>query len=86
MAALQRKVTPSMTATDVVPSRLERSLQKLRDLLAARAGAPTGLIVYSGTSHLVMPPTRDTGILTFMTEGLEPGIMPAAGEALAGAP
>ena len=79
------KVTPSMTATDVAPTRLDRSLQKLRDFLVARAGAPTGLIVYSGTSHLVMPPTRDTDILTFMTEGLSPDMMPEQGDALADA-
>ena len=79
------KVTPSMTAVDVVPTRLDRALQKLRDFLVARAGAPTGLIVYSGTSHLVMPPTRDTDILTFMTEGLSPDMMPEQGDALADA-
>jgi Ca-activated chloride channel family protein len=79
------KVTPSMTATDVAPSRLERALQKLRDFVKAREGAPTGLVVYSGTSHLVMPMTRDADVLLFMTEGLEPAMMPEQGDALADA-
>ena len=32
------EVTPSMRTTDVQPSRLERAVQKIHDLLAARRG------------------------------------------------
>ena len=74
--------TPSMLATDVAPTRLARSLQKLHDYLATRGGAPTGLIVYSGSSHLVMPMTSDSDVLLFMTEGLGPAMMPRAGDSL----
>jgi Ca-activated chloride channel family protein len=74
--------TPSMLATDVAPTRLARSLQKLRDFLEAREGAPTGLIVYSGSSHLVMPMTTDSDVLLFMTEGLGPTMMPQEGDVL----
>src|SRR5262249_4015088 len=44
-------VSASMGQPDVPPTRLERAKQKVRDLLAARAGARTGLIAYAGTAH-----------------------------------
>jgi Ca-activated chloride channel homolog len=77
------KVTPSMMAEDVQPSRLERAKQKLNDLLKLRQGATTGLIAYSGSAHLVMPLTRDGDIIRIMAEGLAPETMPVEGDALA---
>lgn len=79
------KVTPSMMAQDVQPSRLERGKQKLHDLLEMRAGGATGLIAYSGSAHLVMPLTRDGRIIDIMAEGLGPGTMPVEGDVLADA-
>ncbi len=76
------KVTPSMMAEDVAPNRLERAKQKIRDLLAIRKGAATGLIVYSGSAHLLLPPTSDRRILTAMVEGVVPETMPKEGDAL----
>ncbi|VGO18418.1 vWA domain-containing protein [Pontiella sulfatireligans] len=72
----------TMLANDVPPNRLERAKQKLSDLLELRAGAPTGLIVYSGSAHLVMPLTTDGRILMQMIEDLEPESMPKEGHAL----
>lgn len=79
------EVSASMQATDVQPSRLERAQQKLYDLLALRRGDATGLIVYSGSAHLVMPLTRDERIIPLMLEELTPDLMPADGDALADA-
>jgi len=79
------KVTPSMTATDIQPSRLERAKQKIKDILNLREGAATGLIVYSGSSHTVMPLTRDNTIINNMLEGITPAIMPKDGDDLASA-
>ncbi len=76
------KVSTTMQATDVQPSRLERSKHKLRDLLELREGAATGLIVYSGSAHLVMPLTRDNRITTAMAADLSPDLMPVDGDAL----
>ncbi|WP_236960337.1 hypothetical protein [Methylobacterium durans] len=56
-AMIVLRVTPSMTTDDLAPTRLDRARQKLSDLLGLREGAATGLIAYSGTSHLVLPPT-----------------------------
>ena len=75
-------VSGSMLATDIAPNRLERAKHKLNDLLARRSGAPTGLIVYSGSAHLVMPLTTDTRIIQEMVEGLVPEFMPSEGRNL----
>lgn len=79
------KVSGTMLASDVQPSRLERAKLKLRDLLELRQGASTGLIVYSGSAHLVMPLTRDDRIVSAMVEDLTPELMPADGDALVAA-
>ena len=76
------KASSTMDATDVQPSRLERSKHKLRDLLKLREGASTGLIVYSGSAHLVMPLTRDDRMITAMAAELSPDLMPVDGDAL----
>ena len=73
------KASTTMNSTDVQPSRLERSKHKLTDLLERREGAATGLIVYSGSAHLVMPLTRDRRIVTTMAEEISSAIMPAPG-------
>jgi Ca-activated chloride channel family protein len=77
------KVSGTMQATDVQPSRLARAKHKLRDLMQARKGLSTGLIAYSGSAHLVMPLTRDDRIVSAMVEDLTPELMPADGDALA---
>lgn len=77
------KVTPSMETEDIAPSRLVRSTQKIKDLLAKRGAAKAALIAYSGTAHLVMPPTTDAGIINTFAASLEPKIMPEEGDAAA---
>lgn len=74
------KMDESMLATDVQPSRLERAKQKIEDLVNRRQGAATGLIVYRGSAHLVMPPTRDSRILVRMLQGVGPDVMPVPGD------
>lgn len=76
------KASTTMDGTDVQPSRLERSKHKLSDLLERRDGGATGLIVYSGSAHLVMPLTRDGRIVTAMAAEISPAIMPVDGDAL----
>jgi Ca-activated chloride channel family protein len=79
------KVTPSMDEQDVQPSRAERAVQKIHDLLELRSGARTGLIAYSGSAHLVMPLTKDAGIIESFAADLTPAIMPTEGNAAAAA-
>jgi Ca-activated chloride channel family protein len=84
-AMVVMKIAPSMQASDLQPSRLERAQHKLHDWLALRPGARAGLIAYSGSAHLVMPLTRDSRIVEQMAQALEPSVMPVQGEALADA-
>lgn len=74
------KVTPEMLAQDVQPSRLQRSVLKIHDLLETRSDTRTGLVAYAGSAHLVMPLTSDAGVINSFAAALEPGIMPMAGD------
>jgi Ca-activated chloride channel family protein len=87
--AIALKVTPSMQAADVQPTRQARAVEKIRDLLERRPGAKTALFAYAGSAHRVMPFTNDAGIVASFAEELSPDVMPkegaAANEALAAA-
>ncbi|ANN28689.1 hypothetical protein FORC17_3626 [Vibrio vulnificus] len=52
----------SMLQNDLPPSRLARSKQKIRDLLVARKGGSTGLVVFAGSAHVAMPVTQDSKV------------------------
>lgn len=79
------KVAPSMTTTDLAPTRLDRARQKIADILKVREGGATGLIAYSGSAHLVLPPTADREVVLAMAGALAPQIMPREGDRLADA-
>jgi len=74
------KITPEMLAQDIQPSRLQRSVLKIHDLLDLKKDIRTGLIAYAGSAHLVMPLTSDAGIINTFAAALEPGIMPVEGD------
>lgn len=84
-AMIVLKVTPSMMTPDLAPTRLDRARQKIADLLKLRDGMSVGLIAYSGSAHLVLPPTQDAGVLVDMARALSPSIMPREGDKLADA-
>lgn len=74
------KVTPEMLAKDIQPSRLQRSVLKIHDLLELNKGIRTGLIAYAGSAHLVMPLTSDAGIINSFAAALDPDVMPLEGD------
>jgi Ca-activated chloride channel homolog len=74
------KVTPTMLAQDIQPSRLARAAQKIHDLLAQRPGTLTALVAYAGSAHLVLPLTRDASLIEGFAAELAPGIMPVEGD------
>jgi Ca-activated chloride channel family protein len=76
------RVAPSMMTTDLAPTRLDRARQKIADLLKAHDGMPAGLIAYSGSAHLVLPPTPDRDIVLDLAQSLSPAIMPREGDRL----
>jgi Ca-activated chloride channel family protein len=57
--------------------------RKIRDLVALRAGARTGLIAYAGTAHAVLPPTDDPRLIETYLDALAPDLMPRDGSAAA---
>jgi len=81
-AMLVLKVAPSMLASDLAPTRLDRARQKIADLLGLREGAATGLIAYAGSAHLVLPPTPDRDVVLTMAQALAPELMPREGDRL----
>lgn len=74
---------PTMDAEDIQPTRLERAVHKIRDLLALRAGAPIALIAFAGTAHTVLPFTTDHHLVERMAEELSTDIMPVEGNSVA---
>jgi len=76
------KVTPTMLAEDVQPSRLARAVQKIDDFLALKAGQRSGLIAYAGTAHLAMPLTSDPEVIKTFAAALTPAAMPVEGDDL----
>ena len=73
-------VSGSMDQEDVQPSRLERAKQKIHDLLKSRGGARTGLIVFAGTAHTVIPLSNDPEIIRNFLDAIETAIMPRPGK------
>ncbi len=69
----------SMYATDITPSRLVRSRQKLLDLLENKTEGTTGLIAYAGDAHVVSPLTDDLRTIANLMPALTPDIMPVKG-------
>ena len=72
-------LSQTMDAIDVRPSRLERAKLKIRDLLARRPGARTALLVYAGSSHMVLPLTDDAALIQTYVDSLTTRIMPVHG-------
>lgn len=69
----------TMDAIDILPTRLERAKQKVRDLVAVRPGSRTALMVYAGSAHLVLPLTEDPQVLEVYLEALTTDLMPVGG-------
>ncbi len=73
-------LSQTMDATDVAPTRLERVKQKVRDLVKLRPGARTGLVVYAGSAHVVVPPAEDPAVLEIYLPALATRLMPVVGK------
>jgi Ca-activated chloride channel family protein len=78
-------LSQSMHATDIKPSRLERAKLKLLDLIKARKGGQTALIVYAATAFTVTPLTDDDNTIANLVPSLEPELMPAQGSNISSA-
>ncbi|MYZ45640.1 VWA domain-containing protein [Schauerella aestuarii] len=81
-------LAPSMDASDIQPSRMDAVQRKMLDLVAQRKGAKTGLLVYTGRAHTVLPSTDDPALMGLFIRALatdllsDPGTNAAAAIAL----
>lgn len=78
--AIAMDLGPTMNATDVSPSRLERAKLKVRDIMARRQGARTALFAYAGSAHMVLPLTDDASLIATYLAALSPALMPVPGK------
>lgn len=72
-------LSPSMRSEDLKPSRLVRARLKLIDILRERRDGLTGLLVYGGEAHAVVPLTEDTATIQGLAAALHPDLMPKPG-------
>jgi Ca-activated chloride channel family protein len=73
-------LSDSMNAQDIKPSRLQRALYKVSDLLKQRHEGQTALIVFSGAPFIVTPLTDDVATIQSLLPVLDTKIMPATGQ------
>ncbi|MEI2298138.1 VWA domain-containing protein [Ensifer sp. MJa1] len=78
--AIAIDLNPTMNATDISPTRLERAKLKAQDILNLRKGSRTALFAYAGSAHMVLPLTDDAALVKTYLAALSPAIMPVAGK------
>ncbi len=72
----------SMQSQDVQPSRLQRAIQEIDELLDLLHKQRVGLIVYSGHAHLYVPLTYDYAAMRFYLQDLPKITLPTRGSNL----
>ncbi|TKB48171.1 VWA domain-containing protein [Ferrimonas sediminicola] len=78
------KLSESMQATDLSPTRLVRAKQKIVELMRRRGDGQTALVAYAGSAHLAMPATDDRRMMWHLLDALDPKVMPSEGDRPAG--
>ena len=72
-------VSLSMDAGDVVPSRLERSKQEIRELLGGLRGNRVGILLFSGSPFLYCPLTLDVAAANLFLDAVKADVLPDPG-------
>ena len=72
----------SMNANDLTPSRLKRSVHKLRDILDRTQGDERGLVIYSDVPFVAALLTNDARVIEQMLPELSTNLMPVLGNRL----
>ena len=69
----------SMDATDLKPSRLNRAVLKITDILRSRKTGQTALLIYAGDAFTVSPLTDDVDTIIAQLPALDTGLPPTQG-------
>lgn len=72
-------LSQSMNATDIGPSRLQRTKFELKNLVRAFSGDRIGLIIFSLEAFIQCPLTFDQNVLQLHIDGLNTGLVPNQG-------
>lgn len=75
----------SMSARDVLPTRLQRVKLELHDLVDRLQGVRMGVIVYAARAHVMIPATSDKSVLRHTIDMLRVRELPTEGSDLASA-
>lgn len=75
-------ISRSMDVNDVIPSRLGRARQEIRDLAIANRGIRIGLIAFASIAHVVTPITEDTESLLHQLPALSTSLAQLQGSRL----
>ncbi|MEM7564320.1 MAG: VWA domain-containing protein [Pseudomonadota bacterium] len=73
-------LSQQMLVQDIKPNRFSRALDAIRAIITSGFDGETGLIVYSGTSFIVSPLSKDAQSLLAFIDQLNPEIMPIDGD------
>lgn len=76
-------VSDSMQAEDILPSRLERAMQKLDTLPDKLHGESLGLAVFAGNAGVVVPPSHDPALFRHALQGSRQLLQDSPGSDLA---
>ncbi|MGD8712035.1 MAG: VWA domain-containing protein [Thiohalophilus sp.] len=72
-------VSHSMSATDMMPTRLERARLELFDLVRYIDRWRVGLVLYAANPHLLVPPSDDKSLLRHYLQIPRTGLLPIEG-------
>ncbi|HET9233744.1 MAG TPA: VWA domain-containing protein [Candidatus Eisenbacteria bacterium] len=72
-------VSLSMEAEDVVPNRLERSKQEIREMLDGLRGERVGILLFSGSAFLYCPLTLDIAAANLFLDAIQADVLPDPG-------
>jgi Ca-activated chloride channel family protein len=76
-------VSGSMCSTDVRPNRIDAAEQSADAFIKSQAGGPRiGLVAFSDTATVLVPPTTDQKLLMTAVSGLTPGGATAIGQGI----
>lgn len=78
-------VSNSMMAKDVKPNRLAHSKQVVNNLLSTMTGDRVSLVVFAGTSFIMMPLTNDYNAAKMFLEQVDCSMIPYQGTAIGSA-